>query len=628
MRITINEEIERLWQLSADRKLEYDDLVKNLDSFKKNSKLTFEDKHWINMVKGAALYNIGRFQESIQIAEKDYQINKLENNILFTIDSLFLKWCNYYNLGRSPEIREEIMQCDTIINSGLQDSLSDIQARQSFVDLIIGSYHITEGNYDEAVNRNKKGLELIEQYEYTFGMQPIFLNALGISYSIKGELDLALEALNRALNLLKDGILVYDLNRALAYNNIGFINFQKNDIKTAFENYGKSLEILNLYPPNLILFWVGQIYNKMIKAAIYGKSLEKAKEVLDDFLHYIEKNNISKNIHFYKLGQAMILSRSSRTRNRAEAENILKSIIEKLDIRKSQRRIQLTQDLSDTLILICDLYLRELRLTNDLEILDDIQPYISQLLEESERSKSYPLQAETYLLQGKISLLQMNMGDARRYLTQAQRIAQEHGLHLLAREISTEHDKFLEQLDEWENLKSKKASFSERMDLASLDFTMDNLQKTRALNPPELVDEEPVLLLVMSRDGVSYFNYSFREDWDAEWLFSSFMSAFETFSSELFSESIDRIKIGEHLILINPVESFLVCYVIKGQSYIGLQKLNRFSDAIKWNTEIWETLNRAVQTGEELELDKIPSLGIILNDIFNLKIQETAVKNI
>jgi hypothetical protein len=131
-----------------------------------------------------------------------------------------------------------------------------------------------------------------------------------------------------------------------------------------------------------------------------------------------------------------------------------------------------------------------------------------------------------------------------------------------------------------------------------------------------LVEEEPIVLLIIDKSGISYFNYPFKENWDFEWLFSSFMSAFDTFSSEVFSESIDRIKIGDNLILVNPIESFLVCYVIKGQSYLGLQKLNRFSNAIKDNTEIWESLTRAVQTGEALEIDKPQSLGNVVSEIF------------
>jgi hypothetical protein len=83
------------------------------------------------------------------------------------------------------------------------------------------------------------------------------------------------------------------------------------------------------------------------------------------------------------------------------------------------------------------------------------------------------------------------------------------------------------------------------------------------------------------------------------------------------SKSIDHIKIDENVILIIPVDKFLVCYVIKGQSYPALQKLNRFSDAIKWNTEISEALKRSATTGEELDMNNPSSLGTIVNEIFH-----------
>ncbi|MFX0027748.1 MAG: hypothetical protein ACFE8B_00940, partial [Candidatus Hermodarchaeota archaeon] len=315
--------------------------------------------------------------------------------------------------------------------------------------------------------------------------------------------------------------------------------------------------------------------------------------------------------------KARILTSSSRTRDRAEAERIIKEFITEHDALVKSGTIIVLGPIP-WYLLICDLYLKELRLTNDSTVLDDIKPFITRLLKEVEHTNSYTLQVQTYLLHGKISLLDMNMGDARRYLTQAQRIAEEHSLQLLAREISAEHDKLLEQLDEWKNLKRNKASIKERMDLASLDITMDRMQGRRAIEPPELIDEKPILLLIIGQDGVSYFNHSFIANWDFNDLFSSFMSAFNTFSAEIFSESIDRIKIGDHLILIKPIESFLVCYVIKGQSYPALTKLTRFSDAIKWKSEIWEALNRAVKTSEMLELYNPSSLGDVMNEIFNL----------
>ena len=76
------------------------------------------------------------------------------------------------------------------------------------------------------------------------------------------------------------------------------------------------------------------------------------------------------------------------------------------------------------------------------------------------------------------------------------------------------------------------------------------------MEPPDLVEEDPILLLIMNEAGDAYFIHTFIKDWDFSDLFSSFISAFNTFSSEIFSKTIDRIKIGENIIFIKPVELF------------------------------------------------------------------------
>ncbi|GAG02233.1 unnamed protein product, partial [marine sediment metagenome] len=229
-------------------------------------------------------------------------------------------------------------------------------------------------------------------------------------------------------------------------------------------------------------------------------------------------------------------------------------------------------------------------------------------------SKSYL--AEGKLLQAKLALIQMDFDKTKILLTEAQQIAEEHGLNLLAQKISSEHDILLEKTDEWENLKKKDASIAECIELASVDGVIGRLQGKRVLDPPDLVEEEPLLLLIMDNSGVTYFNHTFLADWDHSDLFSSFMSAFNTFMDEIFSSSIDRIKVKENTILINPVESFLVCYVIKGQSYPALQKLTRFSESIRENPEIWQALNKSVKTSEMLELNKPPALKTVIEEIF------------
>ena len=67
----------------------------------------------------------------------------------------------------------------------------------------------------------------------------------------------------------------------------------------------------------------------------------------------------------------------------------------------------------------------------------------------------------------------MNLGDARQLFTEAERIADKHGLHLLARTISTEHDKLLEQLEKWQDLGKIKAPISERLKFVEIDKTLN-----------------------------------------------------------------------------------------------------------------------------------------------------------
>ncbi|MHA2323908.1 MAG: hypothetical protein ACXACB_00800, partial [Promethearchaeota archaeon] len=345
----------------------------------------------------------------------------------------------------------------------------------------------------------------------------------------------------------------------------------------------------------------------LILVNIEKNALEEAQEYLNQ-LKKLRNENESKLLnHGYLLAKAYFLKCKSGSRIRAKAERLLKQVAQD----ESYPPIKM-----NSLIYLCEFYLEEVTFFEDIDLIKEFNPILIQLLKISEEQKMYGTLAEAKLLQAKLSLIQMNLEEAQRLLTQAQRVAELYGLNLIAQKISIEHDNYLEKLGEWESFKERDAPVSERLKLASVDKVLERLQGKRALEPPELLEEEPIVLLIIDKSGISYFNYSFKEGWDFDWLFSSFMSAFETFSSEVFSESIDRIKIGENLILINPVESFLVCYIIKGQSYPGLQKLNRFSKAIKDDNEIWETLSRAVKTGEVLELNKPGSLGIIVKEIF------------
>jgi len=48
-----------------------------------------------------------------------------------------------------------------------------------------------------------------------------------------------------------------------------------------------------------------------------------------------------------------------------------------------------------------------------------------------------------------------------------------------------------------------------------------------------------------------------------------------------------------------------------------LQKLTRFTEAIKENPEIWQVFNELVKTSETVELDKYPVIKKLIDEIFN-----------
>jgi hypothetical protein len=318
------------------------------------------------------------------------------------------------------------------------------------------------------------------------------------------------------------------------------------------------------------------------------------------------KNTLFK--HEYPLGKALMLKMSTRMRDKVKAEEILNQIIED-DIVFPQFHIL-------SIVSLCDLLLEELSIYNDPKIIEEIKPLIEQLLKIANSRHSKLYLAEVKFLQAKLALIQMEIEEAKKSLAEAQKIAETQGLSLLAQKISSEYDILLEKVGEWEKLNNEEAPMAERIKLASVDGVLNRLQGKKAVDPPELVDEEPILLLIMDNSGASYFNHIFLENWDHSDLFSSFMSAFNKFMDEIFSNSIDRIKVKENTILIHPIETFLVCYVIKGQSYPALLKLTRFTEAIRENSDIWQALNKSVRTNEMLGLDNPPALKTVIDEIF------------
>ncbi|MHA1987483.1 MAG: hypothetical protein ACW98D_12670, partial [Promethearchaeota archaeon] len=347
-------------------------------------------------------------------------------------------------------------------------------------------------------------------------------------------------------------------------------------------------------------------------------SREQAQQYLTRLEKYADQVQTKLVKLFCQVSKAMMLKTSGRTSKRAEAEELLRKIIEDSeDVKFQHQKVVISEMKMLSFINLFDLYFGDLYLSNNLEILEDINPLIEQMLNFAKEQHSYMYLAEIKLLQAKISLIKLESTEAESLFAEAQRIAEFYGMDLLAAKISNEHDIILTQLDVWKDFKEKNAPISERVKLASIDSVVDRLQRKRVVDPPKLVDEESTLLLIIGEGGVLFFSYPFTDEWkkDDE-LFSSFLSAFTSFSDEFFSEGLDRAKFGQYTVLMESVSSFSVCYLYRGQTYPAKQKLTKFREKLQETKPIWQLLEKSYKTGQVLELKDYLPLKSIITDIF------------
>ncbi|MFW9877341.1 MAG: hypothetical protein ACFFG0_29990 [Candidatus Thorarchaeota archaeon] len=266
---------------------------------------------------------------------------------------------------------------------------------------------------------------------------------------------------------------------------------------------------------------------------------------------------------------------------------------------------------------LCEILLIELQITDDSEILSELESLVFQLLEIAEKQHSYTTLTSTKVLQGKLTLIQLNAVNVRKFFKDAQKLATDHGLLKLAQSISKGYDKLLDQLELWEHLSKTKTSISDRLKLASMDESIGFLKARRVLENPDSIVEELMMLFILSEGGVMTFSYLFESRWEFDKeIFGSFLTAFNSFSDEFFSKGLDRAKFGEDMILMQSVDTFLICYLFKGGTFYALKKLTQFAEHIKKDSTIWQTLNNFAKTNQIVEIRDIPTLGNLITEIF------------
>jgi tetratricopeptide (TPR) repeat protein len=549
-------------------------------------------KSWTLFLKGRMKDAVESARECLELIEEKKLGNKLDLAETYSL----LGWI-YNSPGKCEKALDYAMK-----SLEHYKEFSNIPAVADNYNLIANIY-LTEGDYDRALQYSKLSLSI----EGISGRTKLLaLRDLATIYWFKSEINRAIKYTQQALALAEElnmtDILINLLfNMGYAYRIIG-------ENSLAVEYLERCVTLSEKWG---LIFPLAESYCTLIATYIDENSREIAERYFSRLSELYNQSKINDTVNisgFYLAAKAFMLKKSTRMRDRVEAQTIFKELIE----------IASADLLIYALGSLCDLLLEELSLYNDPKILDEIIPLIARSLEMAEKARNYSWLAETKLLQAKLALIQMKFEEGRQLMIEAQRIADLHGLNLLAWGISTEHDKLLDQKNVWDTAKREEVSISERIKLASTDQVLERIQGKRAVETPEEVEEQSTVLLILAEGGALVFSYPFSDEWRIdEDLFSSFLSAFSSFSTEFFSKGLDRAKFGDNMMLLESVGSFSFCYLFQGQTYLARKKLSKFTEKVQNNQSLWRDLENHYKTGQILELKESPPLKSLITEIFS-----------
>ena len=635
-------ELKQAEQLMNEGK--YDEALLLMDNLEGRNDITDSDQLSRYFLISECLTELGNYEEVLKFAEKAYQKSQELRDNLRSIDALEKMAYATMWIGDFEKALNLIEQSEDLLKTLTQCTPLEQEQREASIAFTKGAIYVFQGNANLAIEYIKRSLELRENIgnkqelaESLYGMGLIYsmmksdldralmyaercqtlakeinqqriislnLQSLGIIYALKGEYKKSIKYTEQSLAIAEKTNNIQMLTSNLG--NLAGMFIYQGDFDKALTYLERSLEIAKEMGNNWIISFN---FANIIETLVYKGDVERAQRYLEQLEEINDKEDNKTIDLLYRYTKAIVLKTSPRIHNRAKAEKLLKQIIQ-------EEMIQ-GEVTTNALLNLCELLLDELSTTNEIEVLNEIENFITQLLDIAEKTNSFWILAETYVLQAKLALLTLDLKDARRLLTQAQKIAEKQGMYRLAAKISIEHDELLQKLNIWKNLKKSKEGLSKRIQLAKLSEQIENMVQKRREEGLEISEEEPFTILIVTEGGTSLFSHSFIKEKPFEsHLFSGFLTTMDYFIREMFSERLDRAKFGEYTLLIKSIPPFFVSYIFKGDSYYALQRINYFIDHIQKEESIWQNLMKSYQINKNIHIKEIPLMESLITEIF------------
>ncbi|MFW9777766.1 MAG: tetratricopeptide repeat protein [Candidatus Heimdallarchaeota archaeon] len=403
----------------------------------------------------------GNISEALDLARKEEKIigSLLEGQ---KIETLRMKASFYYQMGRLYYITNNPNPAYEYYEKAfnLSEQINDVEQKVRCLGSM-GYLYLSKGELDRALDYFKSSLPLLEGV----GNQQIpadILNGIGVTNVARGEMDTALEFFTGSLRKFESIGSQFNISRLL--NNIG----QAHSMMGEFDSGKRHLEHALQVSRNIheYAMRVEILYNT-IKFYVKDLSLEEREEIHKEMKESNELRFIAISDQKVRLARAMILKTSERLMDKTKAQTIFREIAEE--------PILWHELTIDALLNLGELLVFELKATGNEDVFKELKQVISRLLSVAKLQSSHWLMTEIYLLQSRLSLLELDIENAEKLLTQAEVLSQEKGLKKLAYAISLEKKALKRNLDKWKKISEMEPSLSDRIELTQFNTMFERM---------------------------------------------------------------------------------------------------------------------------------------------------------
>ena len=495
-------ELSDVGQLIDKGKLE--EALQKLNKLEEKEDLTSYDKISCHILKSSLKFELGNYKDALKFAEQACRESQELRDYLHLFDAYNVKtFVIHWGFGWTDKALDLIAKSEDLLKTLSQEPPIELKKREAFlafnkgyaylekcdmtsaienmkrslklreeignekeIGLSFGQlgafYLLYKGDWNQALKYNEKAYELARKTDFKY-LISLSLWRFGLLYDIKGDLARSLKYFKQSLELSKE--MNHKFLITEGFHGIGWIYQGQGDFDRALEYYEKCLEIKEEMGQDEF-----SVLDTLFYLCIIKKDLGRAQHYFDRMKQLQDQEKAWLVEIFLRLDKALLMKMSPIASKQAKAKEILKEIVEKkINVEAFIR----------ALLSLCDLLLKELRDTNNLEILKEIQSYINQILDSAKNQNSYSLMAEAHLLQAKSEVLTLDLKRAQSSLTQAQHIAENYGLNQLAERISVEQDELFDQTSKWEALRKSKATIAELIKLSHFDEQLPHMLRKR-----------------------------------------------------------------------------------------------------------------------------------------------------